>query len=383
MIQLILSLDYEIFGNGSGDVRQDMIEPTHRLLILCGRHSAKLSIMFEVGEYWAMKQAEEAGLLHLDYSPPRLIEEQIQDATRRGHDVQLHLHPWWIGATFEENRWRLHPECRRISDLPNGIGSEDDPLSVVGVLSRGKQTLESIVRTTRPEYECLVYRAGSFRGQPSQTLIAGMKHAGLVADSSVVKGLYETGPVRVDYRQAESETGYWWTRSDDISLSGPKGKHLIEFPVCSEMKPYLSNFRWTKLHAALKLRKQEGTNIHGHGMMQAGKCMDSPTKVLKKLCTKQPVKYDFCKLSARHMICWLRQLIQDNQIIAGDLGMPVVMLGHSKDFWNDKNLAEFLGFIRTQCQASVRFSTLGELVHLIQERDRNTAKECASRSGIP
>ena len=374
MIRLILSVDYEIFGNGSGDVRRDMIEPTRRLLALCGRYGAKLTIMFEVGEYWAMKQAEEAGSLHVGYSPSRLIEEQIQYAVRRGHDAQLHLHPWWIGATFEENRWRLHPEWRGISDLPNSVGSRDDPLSAVGVLSRGKQTLESIVRTAHPEYECLVHRAGSFWGQPSQTLIAGMKQVGLIADSSVVKGLYEEGPVPMDYRQAESETGYWWTRADDISLSGPKGKHLIEFPVCSEMKPYLGNFRWTKLRATLKLRKHERANIHGHRMMQARKSTDSPIRVLKKLCTRQPMKYDFCKLSAGDMIRWLQRLTRDDRVVAGDLGMPVVMLGHSKDFWNDKNLALFLSFIRTQCQASVSFSTFGGLAQLIQGRDRNTAK---------
>ena len=118
MIHLILSLDYEIFGSGSGDVRQDMIEPTRRLLTLCGRYSAKLSIMLEVGEYWAMKKAEETGSLHLDYSPSQQIEEQIQYAVRCGHDVQLHLHPWWIGATFEDNKWRLCPQYIRISDLP-------------------------------------------------------------------------------------------------------------------------------------------------------------------------------------------------------------------------------------------------------------------------
>ena len=78
MIHLVLSLDYEIFGNGSGDVRRNMIEPTDRLLALCNKYGAKLSIMLEVGEYWAMKRAEETGSLHLGYSPSREIEKQIK-----------------------------------------------------------------------------------------------------------------------------------------------------------------------------------------------------------------------------------------------------------------------------------------------------------------
>ena len=51
MIPLILSLDYEIFGNGAGDVIRDVIEPTQRMLRICDRHGAKMTIMFEVGEY--------------------------------------------------------------------------------------------------------------------------------------------------------------------------------------------------------------------------------------------------------------------------------------------------------------------------------------------
>lgn len=383
MIHLVLSLDYEIFGNGSGDVRRDMIEPTQRLLALCDTHGAKVSIMFEVGEYWAMKQAEEAGSLRLGYSPSREIEQQLQDAAGRGHDVQLHLHPWWIGAAFEGSRWRLHPEYRRVSDLPNGIGSEDDPLSVVGVLSRGKQTLEAIVKATRPEYECLVYREAMFWGQPSEVLVTGLKQAGLAGDSSVVKGLYETNPVPTDYRQAESATGYWWTRADEISLRGPTGEHIVEFPVWSRMRPYASNFKGTKLRVSLKRRCVERASANGHGMMEARKSRDSLGTILRKLGSFQPMKYDFCKLSARDMIRGLRQSIEDDEGVENGFGTPLVMLGHSKDFWNDRNLGTFLEFVQAECAESVRFGTFGELTKKIVERDRHTEEISAVRRLAP
>jgi len=298
VVHLVLSLDYEIFGSGSGDVRRDMIEPTHRLLTLCNQYGAKVSIMFEVGEYWAMKKAEEAGLLHLGYSPSQQIEEQIQSSVKYGHDVQLHLHPWWIDATLKEGRWQLCPEYRRISDLPNGSGSEDDVSSIVGALYQGKRTLETIIKPVCPEYVCRVYRAAMFWGQPSRELIAGMKKVGLSADSSVVKGLYEVSPVPTDYRQAESATGYWWTCVDDISQSGPTGENIIEFPVYSRFRPYVCNLKWTKLYTTLKRRYVERGNTHDHGMMEARQSTESLGQMLKKLGTLQPLKYDFCKLSA-------------------------------------------------------------------------------------
>lgn len=374
MIHLILSLDYEIFGNGSGDVRRDMIEPTDRLLTLCNKYGAKVSIMSEVGEYWAMKKAEEIGSLNLDYSPSREIEKQIKNAVRCGHDVQLHLHPWWIGATFKDNNWQLNPDYFRITDLPHGMGSENDPVSILGVLRQGKNTLEAIINPTSPEYECLVYRAAMFWGQPSKELIIGMKRIGLVADSSVIKGLHETTPVPTDYRQAKSETGYWWTCEDDISQSGPTGENIIEFPVYSRFRPYVCNFKLTKLCATLKRRNMEKNDTHGHGMMEARQSTESLGQMLKKLGTLQPLKYDFCKLSATDMIRGIRRLINDNRMDRGDFGTPVVMLGHSKDFWNDRNLERFFLFIKKECNGKVCFNTFGEFTKKIVKRDTRLKK---------
>jgi hypothetical protein len=375
VIQLVLSLDYEIFGNGSGDVRRDMIEPTRRLLALCDGYGVQVSIMLEVGEYWAMKEAERAGSLHLDYSPSREIEEQIHNAVHCGHDVQLHLHPWWIGASFQDGNWRLHPEYKRVTDLPNNAGSEGDLFSVVGVLCEGKRTLEALVRPVCPDYECLVYRAAMFWGQPSGELIQGLKKAGLVADSSVISGMHETAPVPTDYRQAASETGYWWTDANDLSRSGRTGEHLIEFPVYARLRPYMCNFKWTKLCATLKRRSQEKSNTHGHGMMDARRSTEPFARVLRRLATRQPLKYDFCKLSAGDMIRGLRRLLSSELVEGNAVDTPVVMLGHSKDFWNDWNLAAFLKFVKEECAGRVRFSTLGECTRRVLERDTRGTKK--------
>jgi hypothetical protein len=368
LTRLVLSLDYEIFGNGSGDVRRDMIEPTGRLLSLCNRYGAKVSIMLEVGEYWAMKEAEENGSLHLDYSPSQEIERQIQSAARDGHDVQLHLHPWWIDARLENSRWRLHPEYKRVTDLPNPLGSEADLHSVVGVLRKGKETLESLVRPIRPDYECLVYRAAMFWGQPSKALIEGLKKAALAADSSVICGLHEVDPVPTDYRNAPADAGYWWTDAEDISRSGPAGEHIIEFPVHARLRSYLCNLKWTKLSATLKRRWREKSNTRGQGMMHARQSTESFGQIVRRLGSRQPLKYDFCKLSARDMIGELRRLMERDPSETSGLGAPVVMLGHSKDFGNDRNLEPFLRFTREECAGRVCFSTLAECTRWILGR---------------
>ena len=150
MIDLILSLDYEIFGNGAGDVMRDVVGPTRRLLDICDRHGAKMTIMFEVGEYWAFEQC--AGRLQevLAYCPAQEMREQALDAIQRGHDVQLHLHPQWIGARYEAGVWQLRNEYWRLADLPAGLGSKDEATSIVGALHAGKQTVVRALMPRRP-----------------------------------------------------------------------------------------------------------------------------------------------------------------------------------------------------------------------------------------
>ncbi len=370
MIHLVLSLDYEIFGNGSGDVRRDIIEPTQRLLELCDKYGAKISIMFEVGEYWAMKKAEQEGLLNLGYSPSQEIEKQVQLAAKNGHDVQLHLHPWWIGADFVNGSWKLNPQYQRITDLPNGIGNESDLLSIIGVLLHGKKTLENLIKPVCPDYKCLVYRAAMFWGQPSKYLITGLKKADLFADSSVVPGLYEQEPVPTDYRKAKSSTGYWWTATEDISQFGTDGENIIEFPVYSKLKPYISNLKLTKFYVTMKRRQKEKNDPHGHGMTKARQSTDSSGTIFRKLFSLQPVKYDFCKLSAKDMIKELKKVIKEYQTVENPSDTSVVMLGHSKDFWNDRNVENFLKYVKNECSQNVCFSTFAELTNIILKKDK-------------
>jgi len=55
------------------------------------------------------------------------------------------------------------------------------------------------------------------------------------------------------------------------------------------------------------------------------------------------------------------------------IGTPVVMLGHSKDFWNDRNLGTFLKFVKTECADTVRFSTLAECTRRVLEKHARRA----------
>ncbi len=354
MIHLVLSLDYEVFGNGAGDVMRDVVSPTRRLLDICARCGAKLTIMLEVGEYWAFEQYDERLQHDLGHSPARAMKEQIVEAIQRGHDVQLHLHPQWIDAEYDRGIWQLRNSYWRLADLPGGLGSEEQVTSIVGALHRGKRTLEDVLKPVRADYECACFRAGGFYAQPSRQIIRAMKRIGLKADSSVIKGFQKTEPFVVDYSHVEIDKAAWWTTDTDFAEEGTPGENILELSISARMEPYWNNFKMTKLQTALWRRKAERV---GGGKDDAGKyitSLPSGRTVLKSLWKKHVSTFDFGKFSCRDMLKRIEELSDPQQ-------QPVVMVGHSKDFANDRQFEEFLAALSRR--GDVRFVSMSECLH--------------------
>src|SRR5437660_11836441 len=99
MLKVIFTLDYEIHGNGDGCPYALMVEPTRRIMDLFDRYGARLTIMADVAEILKFKQyKEESGRDDYHYEA---IADQLREAVRRGHDVQLHLHASYFNARHE------------------------------------------------------------------------------------------------------------------------------------------------------------------------------------------------------------------------------------------------------------------------------------------
>jgi len=366
MIHLILSLDYEIFGNAAGDVMRDIIEPTNRLLDICDKYGAKMTLMFEVAEYWAFKQAEQDGRLRLDYSPAAEMEKQARDAVRRGHDVQLHLHPQWIGAELNDGLWSLRFDWCRIADLPNGLGHKEDLFSITGALCHGKKTLEDMLKPIKTDYECLVFRAGAFCIQPAGDVIKAMKEVGLMADTSVVKGHRKEEPYAVDFRNAEDKAGFWWTNTEDVVRRGGKYEGIVELPVYSQMKPSINNLKFSKVKATVKRYRLERRDPHSR-LPSTPRSVPPKRTILRMLFSKYPMKFDFGKLSAADMYRVFITEANKQKKNSDSSVYPLVGIGHCKDFWNDRNLEKFISSISssTEFRSVFCFDTLGGLIKRI------------------
>ena len=141
---LMFTLDYELFGDGSGTVIREQVNPTSSLINIFDQYNAKLTIFFEFGQYKAMKLA---GMIN----DCQLIENQLIDAIKRGHDVQLHYHPTWYNAKYINGLFSLNESLFDISFMePNIIRSE---------ISWGKEFLETLIKPYNKDYKCIAFRA--------------------------------------------------------------------------------------------------------------------------------------------------------------------------------------------------------------------------------
>ena len=158
-LKLLLTCDYEVFGDGSGDINECVIAPANRLMDICEKYNARITFFVDVCEYWAFKDVEEkGGFEDKNYKPATIIENQLKKIIQRRHDVQLHLHPQWINYEYiGEKKFKVDLTRWRLPNL-NGANVEDKPVTeeLNKILKKGKETLEYLLKSIDSSYECKI-----------------------------------------------------------------------------------------------------------------------------------------------------------------------------------------------------------------------------------
>lgn len=334
MINIILTLDYEIFGDGTGDVRKHMIRPTERILKVCNIHKVPLVIMFEFIEYMKFKEYDNHLNSDLGYSPARLIESQITNAFTDGHDVQLHIHHPWIGARYEKCKWLINNWEMSIEEL--SVRDIDE------LISLAKSQLESILREIRPNYRCVAIR---FTNLP-------WIEAPPLTIRPMVNNRIKIHSLSVAQESKNKERGYWALDSE--------GK-VFEFPIHSQRVPFYRMFSFNII------RNEVYRRWHSIFMKprEWNEYQKKKEKRLSAICSIKDgynLKWDFCKLSARKMIELLR--IGLSRYDSDNYEVPLILIGHSKDLFKVQELDKFLKVVNKEfvSKGIVRFTTFANFV---------------------
>jgi hypothetical protein len=321
MIECIFTIDYEIYGNGEGSLRELVYEPAERLRTIFQKWNTRFVAFVEVAE---IEMIEAKG------TDPAidLVKQQIRDLYREGFELGLHLHPQWYNARYENGRWLLDYSEYNLCLLQRE--------RIVQIIDRSIAYFQDILGET--DFIPFSFRAGNWLFQPTRTAANVLAERGIRVDSSVFKGGLQR-QYRLDYRRA-LRNGYYWNFSDKVDVPDPDGT-LLELPIHTQMVPF-----WKMLNT-----KRIGLQQKGPSTAQNSK--NGVYRIMDFLRFWYPLKFDFCRTTMTELTQMVNKVIQEDQANP-TLFRPMVAIGHTKDLIDLETVESFLAYIRKN---GIRVST--------------------------
>jgi hypothetical protein len=325
MIEYVFTLDYEIYGNGTGSLMNLVYEPTEKLVKAFGKWNAQFVVFVEVAELELID--------NLNTDPAiDLVKQQIRDLYRMGFEIGLHLHPQWYNARNEKGLWHLDYTEYNLCNLPRE--------RIRQLIERSIVYLRHVLRT--PDFTPFSFRAGNWLFQPTQTAAEILAEKGIHIDSSVFKGglLHKH---KLDYRRA-LQNGNYWRFKNNVDIPDPGGV-LLELPIYTSMIP-----TWKILTS-----KRIGLQRRGKSQAQYRRVGMFNLRDIIRL--KYPKKFDFCRLTISELIQMVDAIIREDQQNPA-IFRPIVAIGHTKDLTDFQTIDSLLGYLDQKRIKIATFKTL-------------------------
>ncbi|MGV7222408.1 MAG: hypothetical protein ACQ9MH_12860 [Nitrospinales bacterium] len=379
---VVLTDDWELRGNGSGNIESLQLGPMRKLVALYNKHGIHGSFFAEMMQQLTFRKFQ--------YNHPELRkkadqwDEQILETYRQGHDIQLHIHPQWSQALYENGTWTLEGDWSLINYAPE---------EAERMILEGKNYLETLLRSENPEYRCLAFRAGAWALAPSKHLLGILTRLGFLLDASIVGGIYyNTKNLQLDYSNCEETFLPFYPDMTDARKVSEKEEPIVCVPTCHFYEPLWKKFKDTfhtrgnQLLSSL-IRNKSSAKFKGHSSNPenaVGKDWQSVTasydkastavhsvksknrkrliKTILKLFKKNHFIADLSLMDLEHCRCMTKIIRKKTQ--ERDLDIPVIIENHTKDL-ND--LSHLDSFFKELAQADdINFMTL---TNLTQELD--------------
>jgi hypothetical protein len=358
-IYLALTHDWELRGDGSGDIEQIQFAPLRRLLEIYAKFGARTTILPDVVQQLAFRRAESE---HPELkSLADSWDEHVRDALRRGHDVQLHLHPQWLNADYENGHW--HPR----GDW-SILNYERDAASAM--LAGGKQYLETLLRPIEPSYRCLAFRAGALAAAPSPHLFESLASNGIEIDVSIAGGLFvNSEDLQLDYRSCEETFLPFYPVMEDARRVSDKREDIV----CVPLNHFYGSRRAVTRQNISLVREQINRPSNSRAQSQhppADAKSNRQSRIglaVEKLIMPAVKRKHLVSDTGRLNDPLLREMLASIRVRARASGLgqlPVVLTNHPKDIRDLAAIERFVGEISEA--DDIRFITLSEIAAKIK-----------------
>jgi uncharacterized ubiquitin-like protein YukD len=333
LIEFVFTVDYEIYGNGKGSLRELVYEPASQLIDLFLKYNARSVFFVEVAELEMMERSKL-------YPEINLIKEQVKKINELGFELGLHLHPQWYAGEFKEGKWFLEESEYDLCLLPERRIKE--------LISRAVNYLKYLIGDSL--FTPLAYRAGNWLMTSTKKLGPVLAEAGLKIDSSVFKGGYQH-LYHLDFRQAPAGL-FYWRFSDEVTKPDPGGQ-LLEIPIYTKMIP-----TW-------KFLSKKRLALEAGGASSVSLKTKFTNRYRDFLRFKVPLKFDFCRLSFEELKSMTEELIAIDACSPSDY-KPIVLIGHTKDRPDYQTIELFLAYLADK---GIKTTTFRQAIQTIALRE--------------
>lgn len=228
----IFTFDVELFfGDRVGTAENNIFKPVYELIDLAKAGKFKATFFIDAGHvHFLEKYRAKYGPLDTEY---RNYVKLIHEIEKQGHDIQLHIHPHWEDARWE-NEWLLDMKRYGISSFSQ--------YEYIELFKRYKNTLDNIIGK-----KTYAFRAGGFCVQGKFPIGEVLKSNDIEVDSSVYFGGHESSATHYfDFRDIP-EQEFWKFERDPTKIDDNGA--FYEIPISSfRFRPYDFIQIWLKRH---------------------------------------------------------------------------------------------------------------------------------------
>jgi len=358
MIHLALTHDWELRGDGSGDIETIQFAPMRRLLDIYAQHGARTTIMPDV--------MQQVTFRHFEREHPELKaaadswDQHACAAFRQGHDIQLHLHSQWSAARYENGSWKLEGEWSLL---------KYDRDRVALMIDECKTYLENLLRPLDSNYRCVAFRASALAIAPSPHLLSLLATAGIEIDVSVAAGVYlNNATLQLDYRDCDETFLPYYPQMTDARRMSPQHEAIVCVPLSHF---YGSRTEVTRQNLALARNRLRGQKAKSTTPVLVVPRLDSEARGLNRIYEKliEPAlkRKHFVADTSRLNYPLMREMLLSLRRRAAATGLaqvPVVVTNHPKDMRDWDGLERFIGELANA--EDIKFVTLREIAEKLR-----------------
>lgn len=348
---VVIEDDFEIAGNGSGNVAALQYLPADGLMRIAETLDIPVTFMVDVAQQLAFRRA--AGDNPAVAAEAAIWDESVRLMARRGFDIQLHLHPQWAAAKYEDGRFHVGGEWNlgRLADA--------DQHALV------HEALDYLHRLLASQVAPIVaFKAGAWGLQPWDSLHNVLRDAGVRIVIGVRDGL-RIRSLGVDYRHIESPVLPYWVSRTDVTKVGPDPADMIVVP----LQPVASTWpdiawlgldramSWVRTPPALPLRRAPTGLPKAHADDRL-RLRPHPYLTHLKI-GNQP---------ARYLIRTFERTIGGLRATSARGVVPIVIESHTKQMGGHlPAVASFLKHLTARYSGEVGFTNVTGLARLLED----------------